>query len=904
MRYIWLSGLAFCALAPSSTLARATNGPAPATKTVELPPAARTEVALDRGWLFAKGDKPAQAIRFDTTGWQRVSVPHTWNRIGTYEPAAGIKAQRVIDPYMGVGWYRLELERPLLHEGDRVWLEFDAASRRADVWLNGQLLGSHEGGFSRFRFDATRAFVPGKNVLAVRVDNSRPQPQSATADNLPLAGDFFVQGGLYRPARIVVTSATHFALNDLGGSGVYATTERISTGAARMSVRSKISNDGVAPTIGTLVTQLVAADGRVAAEANTPVRLPTGGTQEIRQDLDVVGARLWQGIKDPYLYTLRSELRDRKDRRLDGLEQAFGIREIKIDPEKGLYLNGQHISLHGVGYHQDDMESGWAMSEAQVADRFATLRDMGANTIRLTHYQHGQAIHDLADKYGLILWDEIGLVTAWTLDEAQGSAPAGIVAQARRQLQEMIRQNFNHPSVAVWGIANEVDFGPSRPDFLGRPVAKPTDPAPLLRELNTLAIREDPDRRTTLATCCEDRGMPDVPDVAGITQTSASNRYFGWYYDRPEGLGPHLDGLHGRRPAQPQALSEYGAGGALSIHTDDPLGGPVDMGGRNQPEEYQAWLHEKTWPQIAARPFLWASWLWNSFDFATVTRMEGDAHDINTKGLVSYDGTVRKDAFYYFRANWSELPTVHINGRRYLDRAYPVADVRVYSNAPSTKLIVNGRAIGFLSNCPYQTCVWPDVHLSPGENRIEAEASFEKGRQTDAITWHLDPAKANTYRIDAGALVAARGVQETFGSDAFFSGGNAGSADQRPRGRQAIPAPITPAENRDVLATYREGVFGYRLPLDNGRYTVTLEFIEPTSGKERRTFDVTANGTAKLKGLDVAKLAGAPLVQVTRSFEVQVKRGTLDLEFVPRKGKAIVSAITVQPTALRRKGGV
>lgn len=893
----WLAGLALSALIPSAILAQSAATQAPRGAS-----AARSVVDLSTGWRFHKGDDAAQSQTFSDADWQSVTVPHTWNRIGQYEPAAKVETTRALDTYQGIAWYRLNFDTPALHDGQRLWLEFDAASRRAEIWVNGRKLGAHDGGFSRFRFDATDFVIPGtKNLLAVKVDNSPPKPGGATADSLPLLGDFVVQGGLYRPVRMVVTNAAHVDMTDFGGPGVYARTDRIDAAGASVSLLSKFANDGVAAFSGTAHARLVATDGTVVAEASAPVRLGSKAKGEIRLRLAVPKPHLWQGTRDPYLYSLEVELRDRKGRIVDVQRQAYGIREVRIDPARGFFLNGTHVPLHGVGFHQDSMGSGWGMTEAEIADRIATIRDMGANTIRLTHYQHGQTVHDLADRQGLILWDEIALVTAWTLDETQGPAPAGIRAQARQQLQEMIRQNYNHPSVAVWGIANEVDFGPGRPDFLGRGlVVKPSDPAPLLRELNTLAIAEDPSRQTTLATCCEDRDMPDVPEVAGITQTSGANRYFGWYYGKPDGLAPHLDTLHAKRPGQPQSLTEYGAGGALSLHTDDPLGGPIDMGGRNQPEEYQSWLHEKTWPIIAARPFIWASWIWNSFDFATSTRTEGDARDINTKGLVSYDGKIRKDAFYYYRANWSQEPTVHLAGRRYADRAYQSVDIRAYSNAPSTELRINGRSVGTMTRCDNVTCVWPEVRLEPGENRLEAIGKFDKGEVRDTLTWQLAPFRRNAYRIDAGALIAAQVSGAGFGSDAFFKGGEAASLDKRPRGRPPVPAAIQSPDRRDLLATFREGTFSYHLPLEAGRYTVTVTFVEGAAAEGERSFDVTANGKAVLKDIDVAKLAGGALKPLARTFQVEVRSSALDLAFAPRKGKAIVSAIEVVPVSTQK----
>lgn len=861
----------------------------------------RAVIDLHSGWKFRFGDEPASVIdaAFPDDGWETISVPHTWNRAGYYDwqKPAGVTAAQMEDKRQGVGWYRLKFPAPSAGASDdRFWLEFDAASRVAEVWLNGVKLGSHAGGFSRFRFDATDALRrDGANILAVRVDNTPPAPGKATADTFPLTGDFFVYGGLYRRVRLIRTSAVHFDMKDFGGPGVYASTSAIAGHTAQVAVRGRVSNDSPATRTMRVRLQLLDAKGLLAAGATVPVTVAAGQTVELSRTLEVPNAHLWHGVSDPYLYTLLAAIEGANGRSLDIKSQPFGLRQIRIDPDKGLFLNGRHVALHGVGLHQDRQGKGWALSDDDVARTMATIRDMGANTIRLTHYQHGQAIHRLADKYGLILWDEIPVVTAWTLTDEQTETPPGLLTDAHQQLAELIRQNENHASVAVWGIANEVDFGPGRPDFLGRPPAHVPSPVPLLKDLQALARKEDPGRPTVLATCCLGRGGEGIPDVGNITGALGANRYFGWYYGRPAELGPHLDDLHKRYPDQPLALTEYGAGGAISLHTDNPLGGPVDMGGHDQPEEYQTWLHVHTWPIIRERSYLWASWLWNSFDFATNVRKEGDSIDINTKGLVTFDGKTRKDAFYFYRANWSSAPTVHINGRRYRDRAYDVIDIAVFSNAASTGLTLNGRALGMRTDCPERLCVWHNVRLAPGDNKVVASARIGGKLATDTVSWHVAPAQAGVFRIDSGALLAASAQAGRFGSDAFFEGGAAGSTDKHPRGRPAVLAQIADTADRDLIATFREGTFSYALPLADGRYRVDLGFVEPSAGPGERVFDVSANGQTVIHDLDLASVAGGTLHAIHRDFTVDVKNGELMLRFVPSKGKAIVSSINVAP---------
>ena len=861
---------------------------------------ARYVMTLGDGWRFKQDGAVtgAEALSFADADWPTVSVPHTWNRVGYYltDPSSHLNRADNTNKSQGVGWYRLKFTPPAGLAGRKIWLEFDAASRIATVWLNGVPLGEHKGGFSRFRLDATAAAHAGQaNLLVVKVDNSQPASGSSTADVLPLTGDFFVHGGLYRPVRVVATDPVHIDMMDLGGPGVYARTLNADAKAAAVEVRTRLVNDGDVSAPAKVYTRLIDQKGQTAAVSIQPVELAPGKTFELKQALSLARPHLWQGRASAYLYHLTSEVRAKDGRVLDRLDQAFGVRTIRLDPDKGMFLNGRPLRLHGVGYHQDHEGKGWAISPADVDGDLKILMDMGVNTVRLTHYQHGQTVHDLADRYGLILWDEIPLVSAWTLDNKTEPTPE-LRANAVQQLRELIRQNFNHPSVANWNLANEVDFGNDAPGFLPGASTQAPDPMPLLKELHDVERAEDPGRPSSIATCCEARATRRadtvIPITAKATDISGANRYFGWYYGKADELGAHLDQLHAQRPSQPEALTEYGAGAALTIHTDDVLGGSPDSGGVDQPEEYQSYVHERSWPQIRSRSYLWSSWLWSAFDFSSTVRREGDSQDVNTKGLVSYDRKVKKDAYFFYRANWTGNPTVHINGRRYPDRAYASTEVRVYSNAPKTELWLNGRLVGAQTDCSERVCVWPKVRLSAGENKISARGLFASRVTEDQVAWRLAPEAAQAVRIDSGALVAAKaGVR--YGSDAFFSGGRADTVYPSGRGPPRPKPPIAGASDAAVEATYREGDFRYDIPLPDGAYTVTLDFIEPSAKPGERTFSVLANGAVALADVDVAALGGAPLTLVRRSFPVQVSNGALALKFAPGKGQAIVSAVQV-----------
>ena len=860
----------------------------------------RIEMPLRDGWLFKLGPESATELQAEPDStWTKVSVPHTWNRVGYYKNALASHintAQNVVTT-QGVGWYKLLFTAPANVAGMESFLQFDAASRVATVWLNGTMLGTHRGGFSRFRLDSTAALKPGQeNTLTVKVDNTKPALGSTTADVLPLTGDFFVYGGLYRPVRLIFTRKIHLDLMDFGSSGVYAKTASMSAAGAQVQVRARMRNDSEQSASVMLRILLVDAQGKVGTRQEHSVTVEPASVEERTVNVAVSHPHLWQGVEDPYLYHLVVELSNESSQLVDRVTVPFGIRQVHFDPDKGLFLNGKHVTVHGVGYHQDREGKGWASEPEDVAADESTMREMGVTGIRLTHYQHGQPIHDLADRDGLVLWDEIPLVSQWTLGESL-QPTAELRENARQQLREMIAQDYNHPSVITWSIGNEIDFGNSIPAFVGNKSGAVPDPLPLLKELNQLAHELDPDRPTTLATCCEGiRYAPNtvVPNTASVTDLSGANRYFGWYYGKPADLSQHLDFLHHTRPAQPLAVTEYGAGGAVSLHSDNALGGPESRN-RPQAEEYESYIHEQNWSTLRSKPYLWGTFIWNSFDFGSTTRSEGNAQDINTKGIVTFDHKHRKDPYFFYKANWTTTPTVHINSRLYTERAYRIADVRVYSNASRTSLKVNGKLVGVLASCPDGICVWNGVVLSGGTNNIVATGSFAGGNVEDNVQWHLSEAAAKNVYIDCGALVAGTSPDRRFGSDMFFEGGTAQVITGPGDGfRAPAPASIAGTTSPLVAATYRTGTFTYRVPVAEGPHSVVLTFVEPSLHPGDRIFDVFANGQKVLANLDVAAAVGAALTAYQRHFEVNAKDGMVILEFKPTKGDAIVSAIEIQ----------
>ena len=841
----------------------------------------RVTQPLNLGWSFRQAsDRPGQ--------WNTVSVPHTWNRIGN----TGTKRSSLSNDVQGVGWYRLHFRALPAAAGSRYFLQFDGVGTIAEVWLNGVYLGKHSGAFQRFRFDVSSSIKPsGDNLLIVKADNARPRPGSSTQDVIPLSGDFFMFGGIYREVALIVTRSTHVDMLDFGGPGLYARLLDLDTDAATVQVVGKLVNDARKPLAVTVEFSIEDAAGRTVASTSLDTSTSPRPI-ELQARLRVDHPRLWRGTQDPYLYRTVMSLRA-QGKLLDRVSEPLGIRTVKMDPDSGFLLNGEHLFLKGVSMHQDRPVKGWAISRADQQQDFDLLQELGANAVRLAHYQHDQTSYEQADVRGIVTWAEIPLVNKVSYDGSPANAE--LTANAHRQLTELIRQNYNHPSIAVWSIGNEIDLTATQTGI-------PSRPGELLRSLNEMAKREDPARPTTLADCCEagiephigaDSGGTLRETIVGIADTIGYNRYFGWYTGQIDDFGVMLDTAHARHPLLPMAVSEYGAGAALTQHSDDSTSGPINPHGRPHPEEYQNWYHEKSWAMLEPRHYLWGVFIWNLFDFSSDSRNEGDLTDINDKGLVSYDRQIRKDAFYFYRANWSNEPTLHLVGRRYVDRAYAVMDVEAYSNAAEASLTLNGKSVG-ATPCANGICRWRALHLRPGDNELEATATIAGLTVRDSLRWMLDHSEAEV-NIKAGDIFGYQAKDSRrYGSDSYFDGGIA---------RGVNPPDTAPADLVSVLAddarlydSYREGNFRYRVPLPRGRYRVRIMFVEPTANAAGdRMFDVSANGVAQLENFDIFAAAGAKLKGVDRSFDAMVNDGILELTFRSTRGGALVSALSITP---------
>jgi beta-galactosidase len=865
----------------------------------------RSTMSLDQNWKFIQDDSLTDdaALSSSGMGWQTINLPHTWNS----HDAANLHATK---PYKrGIGWYRLEFDAP--SRGARRWIEIGAASIVADVWLNGVKLGQHKGAFTAFRFDVTDMISAAGNVLLIKTDNRAPVTDRDPTAIMPLAGDFNMSGGLYRHVSLISTpDPVHFDLADMGGPGVYATTTSISTANASMTVRSRLKSDSKDDGQYVVRISLIDAGGRVVQSAQKEVQLTSGSDVEIVQDLHINDAHLWQGLADPYEYQIAADLMRPSGAIIDRVVQNFGIREMRFDPNEGFFLNGKHMALHGVAMHQDFLEKGWAINDRDIDQSMALIREIGANTVRLGHYPFSPYVLDLADRLGLVVWAEapygiasttelLPLTVGVTVPRCPTTQPTdAFLTNAEQQTREMIRQQYNHASVGVWSVGNEVTF--MQMHCPGIPYDNVTS---VLRRLHAVAKREDPTRATTLADNNEEAvDSSSFIHTGGITDVWATNRYYLWYTGPVSEFSDLLDALHARYPGQPLGISEYGPGAALTHHTDNPLGGPVASGNTGQPvawqpEEYASYAHEQNYAMMLTKRYLWGTYGWNMFDFATGIRNEGDMRGVNTKGLVTFDRQTRKDPFYFYKANWSSEPVTYIAGRRYTNRAYPFADVKIYSNADTLQLSVNNAPAGSMvqAECRLKTCIFKKVPLRQGPNKLVVVGNHGGKSVTDSVDWSLD---ANDINIAAGqletGLTSSTGAR--FGSDNFFVGGEGGWLIER--NTRGVSDKTLPSGTKDaeLFSNFRHGVFNYDIPASDGDYVITLGFLEPENKTSvgDRVFDVTANGQTKIANLDVLREAGAYRTAITRTFNASATNGHLTLGFTPIRGEAVVSIIMVR----------
>lgn len=648
----------------------------------------RTIKSLNHDWKFLKqNDELAQNTQYDDSNWEQVNVPHTWNAV---DGANGY------DFFKGACWYRKSFRVDTLVQGNKVFIEFEGSNSITDVYVNGQHLGQHRGGYSTFRFDITDVVQFGNsNTLAVKVDNT------VVDDVYPQMADFTFFGGIYRNVNLVVVNNMHFDLMDYGSQGVYIQQDKVTDELASLTVRSNVVNDSVEDQKVRLWADIVDASGKIVAYAAKEVMIQAGATEIVEMPVSINNPTLWNGKKNPYMYKANVSLTSFNDT-VDYLSIPVGIRYFHVDSEQGFFLNGKHLALNGVSRHQDRKDMGWAITPQEQEEDMALIKEVGATSIRLAHYQHNRYFYDLCDREGMVIWAEIPFISVMSKNELEG-------INAKQQMTELIRQNYNHPSIMFWGIQNEIQIGGETPAL-----------RKLVSELNELTKKEDPTRLSTMANVMF---VPDDDDYNTVTDTLGYNKYYGWYNGEAQDFAGWLDGFHEKNPNVKLGISEYGAEGIIQYHTNDPQV-------KDYTEEYHALYHEIVWGIFKKRPFLWSTYVWNMFDFGANIRDEGGVKGRNNKGLVTYDRKIKKDAFYMYKANWSDEKFVHITSKRFVDRVDETIGVKVYSNCSSVTLYVNGVQHSTVASedCVFQ---FDNISLRDGLNEITVRADQEGATYED-----------------------------------------------------------------------------------------------------------------------------------------------------------------------------
>lgn len=657
--------------------------------------AQRQDILLNNDWNFRFSHQVQKGTEV------RVDLPHTWNA----QDALSGK----IDYKRGIGNYEKNLFIRPEWKGKRLFIRFEGVNNIADVFINRRHIGEHRGGYGAFIFEITGKVEYGKeNSILVRVNNGEQ------LDIMPLVGDFNFYGGIYRDVHLLITDETCISPLDYASPGVRLIQDSVSHRYAKVRAIVDLSNGSSGNQEVELNVRLL--DGqRVVKEGTKNVNL--SGNEIMQQELtfEIDQPHLWNGRQDPFLYQAEVTL-FRNGQMVDRVTQPLGLRFYRIDPDKGFFLNGKHLPLQGVCRHQDRSEVGNALRPQHHEEDVALMLEMGVNAVRLAHYPQATYFYDLMDKNGIIVWAEIPFVGPGGYNDKGFVDLPAFRANGKEQLKELIRQHYNHPSICVWGLFNELTE-------LG------DNPVEYIKKLNVLAHQEDTTRPTTSAS-------NQMGDLNFITDAIAWNRYDGWYGGTPADLGKWLDRMHKDHPKICIAISEYGAGASI-YHQQDSLVKTVPTSWWH-PENWQTYYHIENWKTISSRPYVWGSFVWNMFDFGAAHRTEGDRPGINDKGLVTFDRKVRKDAFYFYKANWNrEEPMLYLTGKRNTVRTQRLQTIIAFTNQAGAELFVNGKSYGKTTPDSYAILEWKNVELEPGENEIKVVSTNKKLPLSDSFHCRL-----------------------------------------------------------------------------------------------------------------------------------------------------------------------
>lgn len=663
---------------------------------------AREVTPFNNGWEFKKGPFPTDAMQTAArwnADWEQVNVPHTWN--------ADDMQKKTNSFYSGVAYYRKHYVFPESLEGKRLFLRFEGGGACTEVYVNGYLVGTHKGAYSAFVCEiGSQVRLGEENEIVVKADNA------ARPDVIPVNHALFgVYGGIYRPVWLIVTEPCNIVVNDCASPGVYITQKNVSKQSADVSVRVKLDNATLAPAALELENAIYTREGKLVKVHRQSFELTPQGVQNYVSDFKISHPHLWQGREDPYLYKVVSRLKQ-DGQVIDEVIQPLGLRKYEAVAGKGFFLNGKKYPMYGVTRHQDWWGMGSALTNREHDFDLEQIMEVGATTVRFAHYQQSDYIYSRCDTLGLIIWAEIPFVNRVTGQEWDN---------VHQQMRELIRQSFNHPSIYVWGIHNEV-YHPH-----GYTAA-------LTQSVHDLCKLEDPDRYTVAVN---GYGHAEHP-VNGNTDIQGMNRYFGWYEKKIQDIKPWIEKMEKEYPWQRLMLTEYGADANIE-HQTELLGDALNWGSDFYPETFQTKTHEYQWGVISQHPYILASYLWNMFDFAVPQWKRGGVDARNMKGLITFDRKIRKDAFYWYKANWSKEPVLYLTQRRNTERERRETSVTVYSNLGTPRVFLNGRELdGVRKGYTDVHYIFDQVTLAEGRNVLRAVIVSDGKEYTDEIVWNYN----------------------------------------------------------------------------------------------------------------------------------------------------------------------
>ncbi|MEG1332374.1 MAG: glycoside hydrolase family 2 TIM barrel-domain containing protein [Bacteroides sp.] len=859
----------------------------------------RVKQTINDGWRFKIYPEDASALTFDTSQWETVSVPHSWNTKDADDETPGF--------YRGKGWYRKIIPIETLIPDQRVFLSFEGANQETNVYVNGQLVGNHRGGYAAFTFDVTEAVKIGTNEITVCVDNTH------NPDIAPLSADYTFFGGIYRDVYLIYTSPSHISTTHHASSGVYLTTQKLTDQQAEISIKTYISNALMSNQTLILETEVVDTNGKQVAVSNEKIQVKGGiRNTPFESFLTISKPKRWD-VDDPYLYTVYSRLRDKKGTLLDCVVNSLGIREFSFDADKGFFLNGRYRKLIGTNRHQDYLGLGNALRDEMHVRDIKLVKNMGSNFLRVAHYPQDPVVMQMCDQLGLLTSVEIPVVNAITQSDA-------FLQNCIEQVTEMVYQNYNYPSVVIWAYMNEVLL---RPPFDPNNSEERSNYLKFLNKIATAIeskIREIDPHRYTMLPCHAAYPIYEESGIAALPMMLGFNIYNGWYGGQVNEFEKGLENLHRIFPTKPLFITEYGADVDARLHSFSPV--RFDFS-----NEFGSFFHEHYIPEILKRKFVVGATVWNLNDFYSETRRDAVPH-INNKGLVGID-RIPKDTYYLYQAYLKETPLLHICSKTWTSRAGASKDgltsmqpLKIYTNAERVEIHLNGKNLG----------LFPVV-----EKIVETKIPFINGRNViDAVIEKNGISYRDQYVCNFNCINVKQGFKEMnvmLGTERYFedrtaelcwipeqiyqtgSWGYVGGERMKTKTRYGfLPASdieILGTDQDPIFQTQRTGIKSFKAEVPDGGYAVYLYWAELTSDKKKealaynlgndallpnysnRSFSITINDICVAKRINIAEEYGSERA-VIKKFEVQVCQGKgLSIDFGAIESAPILNAIRI-----------